>query len=97
MPTFFTAMLVIGVLGGVLTALLTPRAGPTGSAGVVLQAVLGSLVGGLWGHTLFGTSLAANALQVPALIGSSLGALAVLLIHLATSRRTPQPHVTGLR
>jgi uncharacterized membrane protein YeaQ/YmgE (transglycosylase-associated protein family) len=69
--------IVAGLVVGALARLLLPGRDPVGCIGTILVGIAGSLVGGFVGNLLFHDS---TRITRAGLIGSVLGAMAVLLV-----------------
>ncbi len=79
---FILGLLVIGLIAGALARLLVPGRDPMGIAATILLGVAGSFVGGFLGRVLFATQE-----TTAGLIGSVIGAVILLLIYNAVTRR----------
>lgn len=80
---FILGLLVIGLIAGFLARALVPGRDPMGIGGTILLGVVGSFVGGFLARVLF------NKQETTAgLIGSVIGAIIVLLIYNAATRRS---------
>jgi uncharacterized membrane protein YeaQ/YmgE (transglycosylase-associated protein family) len=80
-------LLVIGIVAGFLARLLVPGRDPMGFWATVLLGVIGSFVGGFLGYAIFDKDVNDGALQTSGIIGSIIGAIIVLLIYRAVTRR----------
>ena len=69
--------IVAGLVVGALARLLLPGRDPVGCIGTILVGIVGSLLGGFVGNLLFHDS---TRITRAGLIGSILGAMAVLLV-----------------
>ncbi len=69
---------VFGLLAGALARLFVPGRDTLGCLGTVALGVIGSFVGGLFAHLLFGGPL--DRIQPVGFIGAVLGAMIVLLL-----------------
>ena len=87
MVGFLISLLVIGIVAGFLARLLVPGRDPMGFWATVLLGIIGSFVGGFLGYVLFGHDLDEGAIQASGIIGSVIGAVTVLLIYRAMTRR----------
>ena len=85
---FIIVLLVVGLLAGALARLLVPGRDPMTLWQTWLLGVLGSLVGGFLGYVLFGADIDDGAVQMSGIIGSILGAIVLLLIYRAVTRRS---------
>ena len=81
--------LVFGLIVGLLARAIFPGPQPMGWLATAILGMIGSLVGGLVGHALFGNNADANGLGFTpgGLVSSILGAIVVLWAYLALSRR----------
>lgn len=84
---FILTLAVFGLLAGALARLLVPGPDPMGLLGTWALGIVGSFVGGFLGWFLFGTDLRDGAVQSAGLVGSVLGAVLVLVLFRAASRR----------
>ena len=80
-------LLVIGIVAGFLARLLVPGRDPMGFWATVLLGIIGSFVGGFPGYAIFDKDVNDGALQTSGIIGSIIGAIIVLLIYRAITRR----------
>ncbi len=85
---FLVVLLVVGFIAGALARLLVPGPDPMSLAATWLLGVLGSFVGGFLGYLIFGADIEDGPVQVAGVIGSIIGAVILLLIYRAVSRRT---------
>jgi uncharacterized membrane protein YeaQ/YmgE (transglycosylase-associated protein family) len=82
---FIIGLIIIGLIAGLLARFLVPGRDPMGLGGTILLGIVGSFVGGfLFGLVTGGTD---NALQPAGLFGSIIGAVIVLLVYNAVTRR----------
>ena len=88
MVGFILSLVILGIIAGYLARLLVPGPDPMSFAGTVLLGVVGSFAGGFLGWLLFGNDLDEGALQLSGILGSVIGAVVVLIIYNAMSRRT---------
>lgn len=72
--------ILIGLVAGALARLLVPGRDPMGIIGTILLGMVGSLVGGFLAKVLFDD-------DAVGLLGSVVGAVIVLLIYNAVTRR----------
>ena len=84
---FIIVLLIVGFIAGALARLLVPGPDPMSLLGTWLLGVLGSFVGGFLGYVIFGADIDDGAVQVSGVIGSILGAIILLLIYRAATRR----------
>ena len=81
---------LFGLIVGLLARAIFPGPQPMGWLATAVLGMIGSLVGGLVGHALFGNNNADNSLGFTpgGLISSILGAIVVLWAYIGLSRRT---------
>ena len=79
---FVIGLLFIGLVAGFLARALVPGRDPMGIAGTILLGVAGSFVGGFLGRLLFNTQR-----TTAGFIGSVIGAVLLLLLYNAVTRR----------
>jgi uncharacterized membrane protein YeaQ/YmgE (transglycosylase-associated protein family) len=72
--------LLLGLVAGALARLLVPGRDPMGWVGTILLGLVGSFVGGFLADALFDD-------EAVGLVGSVIGAIIVLLIYNAVTRR----------
>ena len=95
---FLIGLLVIGLIAGFIARAVVPGPDPMGIGGTLLLGIIGSFVGGLLGYLIFGHDIEEGAVQASGIIGSILGAVIVLLIYRAVTRRPsarPEPLRSG--
>jgi len=85
---FIIYMLVIGLVAGLLARLLVPGPDPMSLLQTWILGAVGSLVGGFLGVLLFGKDTEEGWFQAAGIIGSIVGAIIVLLIYRAVTRRS---------
>ena len=84
---FIVGLIIVGLIAGFIARALVPGRDPMGIGATILLGIVGSFVGGFLGWAIFGKDLSEGALQPSGIIGSILGAIIVLLIYNAVSRR----------
>jgi uncharacterized membrane protein YeaQ/YmgE (transglycosylase-associated protein family) len=84
---FIIGLIVIGLIAGFIARALVPGRDPMGVGATILLGIVGSFVGGFIGWAIFGKDFDEGALQPSGIIGSIIGAVIVLLIYNAVTRR----------
>jgi uncharacterized membrane protein YeaQ/YmgE (transglycosylase-associated protein family) len=79
---FILGLIIIGLIAGALARLLVPGRDPMGIGATILLGVAGSFVGGFLSRVLF-----ASQKTTAGLSGSVIGAVILLLIYNAVTRR----------
>jgi uncharacterized membrane protein YeaQ/YmgE (transglycosylase-associated protein family) len=77
---FIIAMVIIGIIAGYLGRLLVPGPDPMSFVATAVLGIAGSFVGGFLGYVLFDKDIGDGALQPSGIVGSILGAVALLLL-----------------
>jgi len=90
MLTFIIVGLIVGAIAGYLARALVPGPDPMSVVGTIVLGIVGSFVGGFLGYVLFDKDFEDGALQASGIVGSILGAIAVLLIYNAVGRGRPR-------
>lgn len=84
---FILILLGVGLIFGALARLLVPGSDPMSLGQTWLLGVVGSLVGGFIGYTIFHKDSDDGAVQAGGVVSSILGAIVVLLIYRAAKSR----------
>ena len=84
---FIIGLIVIGLIAGALARLLVPGRDPMGIGATILLGIVGSFVGGFLADVLFRSDGEDLGLSPAGIIGSVIGAIIVLLIYNAVTRR----------
>lgn len=85
---FILGLLLIGIIAGFIARAVVPGRDPMSLAGTLVLGIVGSFVGGFLGALLFSKDLDTEGwFQASGIIGSILGAIVVLLIYRAVTRR----------
>jgi uncharacterized membrane protein YeaQ/YmgE (transglycosylase-associated protein family) len=84
---FIIGLIVIGLIAGALARLLVPGRDPMSIGATILLGIVGSFVGGFLADVLFRSDNADRGLSPAGLLGSVIGAVIVLLIYNAVTRR----------
>lgn len=79
---FILGLVIIGLIAGALARLLVPGRDPMGIGATIVLGIGGSFVGGFLARVLF-----ASQETTAGLIGSVIGAVILLLIYNAVTRR----------
>ena len=85
---FIIGLIVIGLIAGALARLLVPGRDPMGIGATILLGIVGSFVGGFLADVLFRSEGEDLGLTPAGIIGSVIGAIIVLLIYRAVTRRS---------
>lgn len=78
-------MIIIGLIAGAVARLVVPGKQNLSIVATIVLGVIGSFVGGFLARLIFGSG--GSLLQPSGIIGSIIGAIIVLLIWIAISRR----------
>jgi len=81
------SIIVIGLIAGAVARLVVPGKQNISIVMTIVLGIVGSFIGGFLGYLLFHKDASAGALQPSGIIGSIIGAIIVLLIWIAISRR----------
>jgi uncharacterized membrane protein YeaQ/YmgE (transglycosylase-associated protein family) len=79
--------IIIGLVAGLLARLLVPGPQPMGCMLTAVIGLVGSLVGGFLASAIWGAPVDRGMVHPTGLIGSTIGAIIVLLIFGFTQRR----------
>lgn len=82
-------LLVAGFIAGLIARALVPGDDSMSLVKTTFLGIVGSFFGGLFGYLLFGSDIDDGAVQTSGLIGSILGAIAVLMIYRVTVEKRP--------
>ena len=80
-------LILIGLIAGLIARAVIPGKQSLGILMTIVLGIVGSFVGGFLGFLIFGADPAGGFLQPSGIIGSILGAIIVLGIYVAVSRR----------
>ena len=81
-------MIIVGLIAGALARLIVPGRQHMSVVMTIVLGIVGSFVGGFLGFLLFGHDPNQGFLQASGIIGSIIGAIIVLLIWVAVTRRS---------
>lgn len=84
---FILYLLLIGIVAGFAARALVPGRDPLSFGGTIVLGVIGSFVGGFLGDVLFRSEAEDRGLHAAGIIGSIIGAVIVLLVYNAVTRR----------
>lgn len=91
---FILFLLVIGLVAGFLARALVPGSDAMSVAQTLLLGIVGSFLGGFIGYALFRKDGEDGAFQASGIIGSVIGAIAVLLVWRAVQGRNHDTRLT---
>lgn len=80
-------LIIIGLIAGLIARAVIPGKQNIGILLTIVLGIVGSFVGGFLGFLIFGSDPADGFLQPSGIIGSIIGAIIVLGIYVAVSRR----------
>lgn len=86
-------LIVIGLIAGFIARALIPGRQSMSVLQTILLGIVGSFVGGFLGRILFGRG--DGFVQPSSWIGSTIGAVIVLLVYLLIKRRSPAEPTTA--
>ncbi|MBX3285651.1 MAG: GlsB/YeaQ/YmgE family stress response membrane protein [Actinobacteria bacterium] len=78
---FLITFLIVGFIAGLVARALVSGPSPRGFAKTTLLGMAGSLVGGFFGYVVFGKDVGDGAFQASGLLGSTFGAILLLLAY----------------
>ncbi|MDQ4098729.1 MAG: GlsB/YeaQ/YmgE family stress response membrane protein [Actinomycetota bacterium] len=84
---FILGLIVVGLIAGALARLLVPGRDPMGIGATILLGIVGSFLGGFLADVLFRNDAQDQGIHPVGIIGSVIGAIIVLLIYNAVTRR----------
>ncbi len=87
MVGFIFGLIIVGLIAGALARLLVPGRDPMGIGATIVLGIVGSFVGGFLADVLFRSAEEDRGLGPAGIIGSIIGAVIVLLIYNAVTRR----------
>lgn len=79
--------IVVGLIAGLIARAVVPGKQSIGILLTIVLGIVGSFVGGFLGMLIFGADMQEGFLQPAGWIGSIIGAIIVLWIYVAVSRR----------
>lgn len=80
-------LIVVGLIAGLIARAVIPGKQSIGILMTIVLGIVGSFVGGFLGFLIFGSDPNSGFLQPSGIIGSILGAIIVLGIYVAVTRR----------
>lgn len=80
-------LIIIGLIAGLLARAIIPGKQSIGILMTIVLGIVGSFVGGFLGFLIFGADPNGGFLQPSGIIGSIIGAIIVLGIYVAVTRR----------
>ena len=80
-------LIIIGLIAGLIARAVIPGKQSIGILMTIVLGIVGSFVGGFLGFLIFGADPNGGFLQPSGIIGSIIGAIIVLGIYVAVSRR----------
>ena len=81
------SIIVIGLIAGALARLIVPGKQSMSILMTMVLGIIGSFVGGFLGALIFGADLEEGFFQPAGIIGSIIGAIIVLVIYQAVTKR----------
>ena len=80
MVSYIIVLIVVGLIAGAVARLLVPGRDPIGVLGTIVLGIAGSFVGGFVWNLIEYDRFAPHRFHVAGIIGSILGAVAVLIL-----------------
>ena len=84
---FILGLIIVGLIAGAIARLLVPGRDPMGIGATILLGIVGSFMGGFLADVLFRSDTEDRGLGPVGILGSIVGAVIVLLIYNAVTRR----------
>ncbi|MDQ1379591.1 MAG: hypothetical protein QOG65_3039 [Actinomycetota bacterium] len=92
---FIIGLIIVGLIAGFLARALLPGRDPMSVGATLVLGILGSFLGGFLGWALFGKDLDQGAIQPSGILGSIVGALVLLWLYRAATRRSGRHERVG--
>lgn len=84
---FILGLIIVGLIAGAIARLLVPGRDPMGIGATIILGIAGSFMGGFLADVLFRSDTDDRGLGPVGILGSIVGAVIVLLIYNAVTRR----------
>ena len=84
---FILGLIIVGLIAGAIARLLVPGRDPMGIGATIILGIAGSFMGGFLADLLFRSDADDRGLGPVGILGSIIGAVIVLLIYNAVTRR----------
>lgn len=84
---FILGLIIVGLIAGAIARLLVPGRDPMGIGATIILGIAGSFMGGFLADILFRSDADDRGLGPVGILGSIIGAVIVLLIYNAVTRR----------
>jgi len=84
---FILGLIIVGLIAGAIARLLVPGRDPMGIGATILLGIAGSFIGGFLADVLFRSEGEDRGLGPVGILGSIIGAVILLLIYNAVTRR----------
>lgn len=84
---FILGLIIVGLIAGAIARLLVPGRDPMGIGATIILGIVGSFMGGFLADVLFRSDADDRGLGPVGILGSIVGAVIVLLIYNAVTRR----------